>query len=228
MQNKDFSEMQIKFDQIAEDGSFSGYGSVFDNIDSVGDIVAAGAFARTLKQYGEQKRLPILWQHDSASPIGVYTALNEDSRGLFLQGKLNLEVQQAREAHALLKQGAVSGLSIGYRIKDYDMLNTGVRVIKDLDLFEVSLVTFPANDSARVASVKADEVRTLRELERVLRDAGLSRNDAKIIASSFQPKHQKEDQRDAVNREMVEKKFDQFFQLLQEFQHGSVSDCSQT
>ncbi len=216
MDTKDFSDMQIKFEAIKDDGNFAGYGSVFDNIDLTNDVIQRGAFLTSLQKFDDQKKMPVLWQHDSTEPLGVYTSIKEDSRGLFVEGRLNLDVQKAREAHSLLKQGAVTGLSIGYKVKNYDILRSGVRVIKELDLFEISLVTFPANDAARVTDVKAADIRTLRELEKVLRDAGLSRSDAKTIASGFQPKEKRDDQRDAVSREEIQQKLDQFCKLIQE------------
>ena len=165
-----------------EAGTFEGYGSIFGNIDSYGDVVTKGAFTQTIKE-----RKPVmLWQHYSDEPIGVYIEAKEDDKGLYLKGQLNQDVQKGREAYSLLKQGALQGLSIGYRVKkaerDHD---AEVTYLKEIDLFEVSLVTFPANVEATVETVK-DLPQSEREFEKFLRDAGFSRNRAKaIIANGF-------------------------------------------
>lgn len=196
------NHFELKLVNLDETGTFSGYGSVFDNVDSVGDIIEAGAFTKTLKQFkGGVKKLPILWQHSSAEPIGVYTEMREDESGLFVKGQINLEVQKGKEAYSLLKQGAISGLSIGYYASDYFIDKKGVRIIKEIKLFEISLVTFPANDLARVSDVKAEDVKTIRDLEKILRDAGYSRNESKQICSHFCSKQ--DEPRDAASDDLV-------------------------
>jgi HK97 family phage prohead protease len=122
----------------------------------------------------------MLWQHDSNEPIGVWTEMVEDSKGLRIKGKLALDTTRGKEAHALLKMGALNGLSIGFVSKQwaYDR-ETEVRTLTEIDLWEVSLVTFPANEKARVTNVKAaDELATPKDAERILRDAGFSKSDA--------------------------------------------------
>ena len=168
-------------------GTFTGYGSVFNVTDRGGDIVAPGAFAETLAAAKSAGRLPaLLWQHRQAEPIGVYTSMEEDSVGLKVEGKLALKTARGAEAYELIKMGAISGLSIGYRVRDdsWDRV-TGVRTIKKADLVELSLVTIPMNDAARVASVKTiEELETLAEIERHLRDAGgFSRSEATALVS---------------------------------------------
>lgn len=160
-------------------GEFEGYGSIFGNVNSYGDIVAKGAFAESIKQ----KMPALLWQHNPSSPIGVYTDIREDNKGLYVKGKLNLDVQQGKEAYSLLKQGALKGMSIGFMtlVDEMDQ-ETGIRTIKKIDLWEVSLVTFPANDKASVTSVKSAHG-TVREFEKFLRDAGYNADDAKLVAS---------------------------------------------
>ena len=159
--------------KATEEGSIEGYGSVFGDLDSYQDIVSKGAFKRTL-----------LWQHNTDQPIGVWTDMYEDDRGLVVKGQL-ADTQLGREAHTLMKMGALSGLSIGYRTVKYKMDNeSGVRTLQDVDLFEVSPVTFPALDSARVSAVKsAEDIKTEREFEEFLRDAGFSRTVAKAIVA---------------------------------------------
>jgi len=188
---RDFS-LSIKADSINEDGTFEGYGSVFGgDPDSYGEVVAKGAFAESLKELKAKSRIvPILWQHRASEPIGVYELIEEDDHGLKVRGRLLIEdVAQAREAYALLKAGAVTGLSIGYWVRQasYDE-KTGIRTLIKLDLVEVSLVTFPAKDDARVEAVKfkleRGQLPTLPEFEKALREAfPFSKSQAAAIAS---------------------------------------------
>lgn len=189
---------EVKASDIREDGTFLGYGSIFGNVDSYDDVVAPGAYAMSIADFSKgSARLPMLWQHNTSQPIGIFPTLKEDSRGLYLEGAINLDVQAGREAYALLKQGAISGLSIGYRPVTSEYRDDGIRILKEVKLYEISLVTFPANDEARVTGVKCDSVKTIRDLETLLREAaGLSRNNAKLIASRFRPKEG--DERDAA------------------------------
>lgn len=168
-------------------GTFEGYGSVFNITDRGGDIVAAGAFAETLAAAKTAGRLPaMLWQHRQAEPIGVYTEMEEDAIGLKVKGKLALKTARGAEAYELMKMGAISGLSIGYRVRDdsWDRV-TGVRTIKKADLHELSLVTMPMNDASRVSAVKTiEELDSLSEIERHLRDVcGLSKSEATAMVS---------------------------------------------
>jgi len=168
--------------KATEDGEIQGYGSVFDVVDQSGDIVAAGAFKRSLAMGRKPK---MLLQHNAADVIGVWDEVAEDDRGLRVKGKVLAGVTKAREALELVKAGALDGLSIGYRVvKSLD--RNGRRVILDADLWEVSLVTFPMNEAARIDAVKASGL-TERELERVLtQDAGFSRSVArKLMAGGF-------------------------------------------
>lgn len=144
---------EIDVKEITETGSFEGYGAVFNNIDLGLDKIDTGAFKKTLK---EQKTFPLLWQHDSHEPIGIFTA-KEDENGLFIKGQLNMEVGKAKEALALLRQKAVKGLSIGYSsIKhEYEKIKGQmIRILKELKLYETSIVTFPMNPKAQVTGVK--------------------------------------------------------------------------
>jgi HK97 family phage prohead protease len=175
-------DVPFKIKAVSEDGLFSGYGSVFGVIDSYKEVVAPGAFSESLSQ-----RTPaLLWQHRSGEPIGVYSALREDQTGLYVEGKLALKTARGAEAYELLKMGAISGLSIGFVTRDdsYDRV-TGIRTLKKVDLWEVSLVTFPANDAARVSGVKSiDTIESLADAEAFLREAGgLSRREATALVS---------------------------------------------
>lgn len=161
-------------------GYFEGYGAIFGNKDQVNDIVEKGAFVETLKKDG----LPaLLLQHDAYDVIGKFTEAYEDERGLYMKGEINLEVQKGREAHSLLKQGALRGMSIGYMTQDYVIdQTTGIRHLKKLKLLEVSIVTFPANERAGITGVK-NVPKSIREFEELLRSSGFGRTQAKAIAS---------------------------------------------
>ena len=180
---KNFQSVPIEFKFLSTEnnlGTFEGYGSVFGNVDSTNDIVAKGAFLDSLQKNGNPS---MLYQHDARRVMGVWDMVKEDQNGLYVKGTLNLEVQDGREAYALIKQGAIKGLSIGYRVKQaaYDE-KTGVRTIKQADVLEVSLVTFPANAEAQVTAVKSLP-KTIREYEQILRAAGFGQTQAKALVS---------------------------------------------
>ena len=131
---------------------------------------------------------PILWNHDPSDPIGVYTKMQEDEKGLYVEGKLLIDdVPRAKQTHALMKAGVIDGLSIGYRVKEY-LYNVDEEVtdLIKLSLREVSIVTFPANPETRIEAVKsrldAGELPTLPEFEKFLREAGFSKSQATAIA----------------------------------------------
>lgn len=135
-------------------GVFEGYASLFYIRDLGNDIVMPGAFSDSLSQRG-LRGVKMLWQHDAAHPIGTWVALAEDRRGLKVEGRLNLEVAKAREVLALMREGSVDGLSIGFRTKRAERdAKSGVRRLYQLDLWEISLVTFPMLPQARVDAVK--------------------------------------------------------------------------
>ncbi len=176
-------ELDAKIKAIGGDnsGEFEGYGSVFGTVDSYRDVVERGAFTESLEKHGMPK---LLLQHSSWMVGGIYVEVREDEHGLFVKGQLNLEVQAAREAYALLKQGAISGLSIGYRTLEEEVdRETGVNHLKKVRLYEVSIVTFPANEDATVSAVKSAPG-NIRDFEDFLREAGkYSQSEAKLIAS---------------------------------------------
>ncbi len=138
----------------AADGLFSGYASLFHIRELGNDIVMPGAFAASLRERGE-RGVKLLWQHDASQPIGTWHSLQEDRRGLKVHGRLNLKVARAREVLSLLRDGSVDGLSIGFRtrraVRDQ---KSGVRRLYRIDLWEISLVTFPMLPQARVDAVK--------------------------------------------------------------------------
>ncbi|UYO50810.1 HK97 family phage prohead protease [Rhodopseudomonas palustris] len=139
---------------LAEDGSIDGYASLFGEIDQARDMVMPGAFTQTLKQRGLRK-IPMLFQHDPAEPVGVWLELAEDLRGLRARGRLIPDVARGRELLALLRAGAIDGLSIGYRtVRGQIDPRTRVRRLYQVDLWEISIVTFPLLNGARIATVK--------------------------------------------------------------------------
>lgn len=174
-----FLSLEWKADEA---GVIEGYGSVFDTVDNGGDIVAPGAFASSLRA---GRKVKMLLQHDPSDVIGVWDELEEDGKGLRVKGRILTSVRKGAETHELVKAGAMDGLSIGYRtIKSMD--RNGKRVILQADLWEVSLVTFPMNEMARIDAVKAAEM-DRNEIERLLTlRAGLSRSVArKLLASGY-------------------------------------------
>lgn len=179
----------IRQDDGAEVGVFEGLASTFGNRDMVGDIIAPGAFRSSLIR---PARIKMLWQHDARAPIGTWEKITETSLGLAVKGRLVLEVQQARETLALLRAGAVDALSIGFSVPrngaSFEQ-DKAVRRITAVDLWEISVVTFPANPKARISRVKArmgaQALLSEREFERYLmRDAGFSRSQARTILGS--------------------------------------------
>jgi HK97 family phage prohead protease len=171
-----------RLDRVEADGSFSGYASLFDAVDLGKDVIERGAFARSLRQRGAAG-IRMLFQHDPAEPIGVWTEIREDRHGLFVRGRLATEVTRAREVHALMKSGALDGLSIGFKtMKAKKDAAGGVRRVLEADLWEISVVTFPMQPGARIHAVKGGGLPTIRQFERWLtRDAGLTRGEAQTV-----------------------------------------------
>jgi len=151
-------EYKMEIKSLNEAGYFSGYASVFGELDNHKDVIMHGAFSDTLDTKNEALDVKLLWQHNAAEPVGVFDLIREDSYGLYVEGHLLLDVARAKEAYSLLRSGAVKGLSIGYKVRKASLdPETGIRLIKALDLFEISLVTFPANELALISEVKFDE-----------------------------------------------------------------------
>lgn len=189
----DYLTKSVPLELKAEgEGTFSGYGSVFGNTDRGGDIVAKGAFGKSLKEWKKSGRnVPVLWQHNTDEPIGHWPDLKEDDYGLLGEAELWLEdAPYARLAQKGMRAKTITGLSIGYRIKKHDVNNeTGIWTLKELELVEISVVTNPMNDSARVSDVKsmieAGNLPSLPEFEKFLREAGgFSKSQAAAIAGS--------------------------------------------
>ncbi len=171
---------QIKADDA---GTFTGYASTFGVVDLGGDMVVKGAYSETLQRRGA-RGVKLLFDHNPSDPIGVWDEIAEDDVGLRVKGRLLLGLQKGREVHELMKAGAIDGLSIGYRVElaSRDAGN-GARLLEKIDLREVSVVTFPMNETSLISSVKG-ELPTEREFERwLMQDAGFSRSQARQIIS---------------------------------------------
>ena len=202
-------------------GVFSGYGAIFGNVDSYGDVLEKGAFTTSLKEWeAKGKYPPMLLQHgggflggaDDMLPVGKWTLMEENSKGLKVEGELfALSTERGQYLYEGLKSGVLDGLSIGYRAKEF-VVGTKPgeprRSLKAVELIELSIVTFPANDKARVGSVKSEF--DPREMEAALRDAGLSRNDAVKAVSVLRKSLLRDEgepepeQRDAAAEELMQ------------------------
>jgi HK97 family phage prohead protease len=175
--------LPIEVKRVVDAGEVDGYASTFGNVDLAGDIVAPGAFTKSLEEHRAANTTPaMLWSHDISSPCGTWTDAREDPVGLRVKGRLTLDTVRGAEARALALDGAL-GLSIGFRTRDKGF-EKGRRVLKDLQLFEVSLVAIPANPRAKLISVKSaveSGELTPRMLERTLIAAGCPRSLAKSV-----------------------------------------------
>ena len=177
---------------VSEEGIFTGYGSVFGVVDSYNEVVAPGAFLESLAEAKSKGRsCPVLWQHNTGEPIGSWDTeqLKEDERGLIGAGELWLDdAPYARIAYRGMKARAITGLSIGYYVRESSRdEKTGIRTLTKLDLVEISIVTVPANDEARTDVIKSKLAHgglpSLPEFEQLLREAGFSKTQSAVIAN---------------------------------------------
>ena len=217
---KEFDELETDYIEVVSDlkavhdeeedeedreqyGRFEGYGAVFNNTDLGNDVIKNGAFRKSLRNR-KPKNIKLLYQHKTDMPIGVFDSMKEDEHGLYVKGRLALKTQMGREAYELLKMGALDGLSIGFKTnpKNYHIdKRSRRRVIDEVELMEVSLVTFPMNPKATVQMVKGQSI-SIREWENGLRDAfTISRSEAKAAAKAI---HETFAQRDVVEDDFVE------------------------
>ncbi len=186
-----------------DDGSFEGYASVFGNKDLGNDVIKKGAFADSIK-YKKPKQIKLLYQHKTDEPIGVIDSLEEDSRGLKIKGRLAMGTQKGKEVFELMKMGALDSMSIGYRLSPDDYKYNDKqkkRTITNLDLMEISMVTFPMNPKAKITKVKLAEM-DVRELEKYLCDIGMTNSVAEQSAGVLFKSFNREvnEQGDLVNR----------------------------
>jgi hypothetical protein len=200
----DVLDLECDYKEIdtEEDGSFEGYASVFNNKDLGNDVIKPGAFSKSVYDK-KPKQIKLLYQHKTDEPIGVIDKLEEDKRGLKIKGRLAMGTQKGKEVYELMKMGALDSMSIGYKLspEDYkysDKLKK--RTITNLDLMEVSMVTFPMNPKAKVTKVKLAGM-NVRELENYLCDLGMTNSVAKqsanVLYKSFNP--ELNEQRDVVD-----------------------------
>jgi uncharacterized protein len=177
---------------LTDDGVFEGYASLFDRTDLGHDVVAPGAFRNSLKLRGAAG-IRMLYQHDPAQPIGVWERIYEDGRGLFVRGRLTLDVPKARDVRSLMKVGAIDGLSIGFKVvKGRRDGTSGLRRLTDVDLWEISIVTFPMLPDARITTIKQRSIGgirpTAREFERwLVREAGFTTPEARAVVRAGLP-----------------------------------------
>ena len=179
-----FRALDLK--QATLDGEFEGYASLFDREDLSRDVIMPGAFRATLNQR-RPAGIKMLYQHDPAQPIGLWQRIYEDARGLFARGRLMTELARSREVLAMMRAGAIDGLSIGFRVVDGRRdRRSGVRRLHKIDLWEISVVTFPMMPDARVSSIKTESNHgrgsARVEFERwLMRDLGLTCREARSV-----------------------------------------------
>lgn len=183
--------LSVKFDD-ARPGFFSGYASVFGLVDSYGDTIAPGAYSKTLQN--RERPIQLRWNH-YGGVVGKWLTLREDQKGLYVEGELTPGHSVAQDAYALMKHGAVNGLSIGYRPIDVEQKDDGTRLLKQIELVEISIVETPADAAALIGDVKSaiDGAESLKEIEALLRDAGgFSRADACALVARIKSMGQSE------------------------------------
>lgn len=189
----DKKTLDFKAEIKAENKSFEAYGATFGNVDHHNDVILKGAFNDTI-----QKRIPKLaYQHDVTKLVGVVKEVYEDGKGLKIKGDF-LNTPLGLQVYEEVKAGAINQMSIGFKVNESEYDDKGTRSIKSVDLFEVSFVTFPANEQAMVTNVK-----TIRDFEGFLRDAGYSRNEAKRIA--LYGFNKKDEEREAIESDVLKK-----------------------
>lgn len=174
--------LPLEIKNLSEAGEITGLAAAFGNVDHGGDRIMPGAFAATLAEHKAAGTAPaMLLHHKLDRPCGVWTELSETSDGLMAKGKFTLDASDGREAYSLARDGALRGLSVGFQVDDA-VAGTDARELKRLSLFEVSLVTVPMNNRARLATVKS--IDGVRDIETLLKSHGLSNREAKAAASA--------------------------------------------
>lgn len=218
MADRKHVEAKIDVKALSETGQFAGHASVFGNIDDGGDVVVKGAFQEM--ELTSDGHVRILNQHNMRDPIGKAT-VKQDEIGLAFDGQLLMELPSARNMYALMKAKIIDGMSIGFDVLEggAEIMNSGVRMLKALKLYEISPVTFGMNTLARIESVKAaTDFGSPREFEDHLRDVGgFSRNQAKIIVSLTWDKH--------ARRRDVGAEAKELFQLVQQLEFKPARDA---
>lgn len=197
MEHKELSLAKCEVKMGAEGSlKFSGYASVFDGVDSYGDTIKPGAYKNTLTD--RDRPIQLRWNH-YGPVIGKFTEIYEDEKGLFVEGELTKGHSTADDAAALLRHGAISGLSIGYTVKDSEQQGV-IRVLKDIELFEISIVETPADNSAHISSIKS--ATKLKDVEQVLRQKGFSQKEATEIVATVKKIHGEREEEKAKATEL--------------------------
>jgi HK97 family phage prohead protease len=189
--------------------SFSGYASKFNLVDAYGDTIQEGAYKNTLK--ARERPIRLRWNHWGPI-IGKWLKVVEDSKGLYVEGELTKGHTEAENVYALLKHGAIDGLSIGYRVKAYEQLDEDRRLLKEIELVEISVVEEPADLGATVDSIKSDieECKSLKDFEAILRDAGrFSKGDATALVSRIKSFVMRDSEQEK-QKQALKNMFDQF------------------
>lgn len=205
------SEVQVRF-TAASTMQFEGYASKFGGVDAYGDTIDPRAYDRTIKQRNRDKPIRMRWNH-WGPVIGKWVDIGTDHSGLIVRGELTPGHSVAQDVYASLKHGAVDGLSIGFRPKKIEMLEGGGRLLKEIDLIEISVVEEPADLGAKIGDVKAllDEALTLKEIEAVLRDAArFSKSDACALVSRIRTLVRGEHEAERVRAAELRRMFQQF------------------
>jgi HK97 family phage prohead protease len=199
--------LELKFD---EGMKFSGYASAFGLVDSYGDTIVKGAYAETIKN--RERPIRMLYNH-GGNVIGKWVKFEETETGLYVEGELTPNHSKAADVYASLKHGAVDGMSIGYRVKEKQDLPDGKRLLKAIELVEISIVEEPADLGAKIAEVKSmiEQATSLKEIENLLRDAGgFSRNDATALVSRIKSLHQSDSDAEQWQRDELKRMFESF------------------
>lgn len=225
---------EVKFaadDVDAKTGEFSGYGSVFGNVDLGGDVVVKGAFKSTLRAWKSENRYPpMLLQHGGwgmsdtdGIPVGKWTKMTEDDHGLYVEGRLiNLDTDLGKRVYGAMKEGVLDGMSIGYKVKKYTLGTKPKeprRKIEELDLVELSVVTMPMNTAARVEAVKSLSdlsVSDWRSLEKAFRDDGFSHSESRRAVSTLKNALYRDDEAEPEGFTRDELKTDELAEMLRQ------------
>lgn len=207
--NINLTDVQVKLDPVGG-MKFSGYASAFGLVDSYGDTIIKGAYAETIKN--RERPIRMLYNH-SGNVIGKWVKFEETDTGLYVEGELTPNHSKASDVYASLKHGAVDGMSIGYRVKEKEELPNGIRLLKQIELVEISIVEEPADLGAKIAEVKSaiEQSTSLKEIETLLRDAGgFSRNDATALVSRIKSMCQSDSDAEQKRLEAVKQMFERF------------------
>lgn len=206
----DYYNVPLEMKETDSNGTIEGYAAVYNNVDSGFDVIRRGAFAESLQDLKATGRtVKMLRQHDPAKVIGVWDEFHEDERGLKCKGRILTDVALGKETLALLRAKALSGLSIGYKTLQSDRITVGDMIAREItkaELWETSVVTFPMNELAGVTDVK--NLSSPRDVERILRDAGVPNKFAKLVATkgyqgameALNPDHRDGDEPEALNQ----------------------------